>query len=133
MNGGMNLENNLHYFIRKSLPGARLSRDCQREYPRDVFPFGVEGIELFAYGQDPNWSVTEKKTGCRIGNGETLELARADAQRVLDAYGHDNFVELIKRILKNLNEGLEYDYSQKKWIDPDVRLVVQEVGEGADD
>ena len=127
------MENNQNYFIRKSLPGQRLSRDSQREYPQEVFPFGMDSIELFIHGKDGAFTVTEKSTGCRIASGEDMDSVRADAQRVLDAYGHGEFIELIKRILRNLNDGLEYDYSEKKWVDHDRPIIAPEISEAPDD
>ena len=128
------MDNDLHFFIRKSLPGQRLSRDGQREYLSEIWPFETDGIELFIHGKDGAFTVTEKSTGCRIAQGEDMDSARADAQRVLDAYGHDEFIELIKRILKNLNEGLEYDYSEKKWVDHEAHpIIAPEIPEGADE
>ncbi|MBE3145443.1 MAG: hypothetical protein IMZ61_16200 [Planctomycetes bacterium] len=125
-------QNNGQHFIRMLLPTERLSRDSQREYPQDVFPFGDEEIKLFAHGQDPNWSVTEKFTGCRIAQGETMDLAIEGANQVVDEYGHDKFVELIKRILKNLNDGLEYD--GQEWIDPNIKpIMAPEISGAADD
>jgi len=127
------MKNNGFYFRRMALETGRLSRDSQREYPRDVFPFGSEEIELFAHQCEDTWHVTEKKTGCRVGSGEDMDAAIKDANRVIDTCGKDKFVESIKDTFKKLNEGLEYDYQRKEWIDPDAKLLVQEVDGGPDD
>jgi len=109
------LENNQHYFFRAIMEPNILKRDCQREYPREVFPFGSDGIELFAHEFGGIWHVTEKSTGLLVTRGNDHFTAYQNAQKFIDEIGKEKFIANIKDIYLKLNKGLEYDYLKKQW------------------
>ncbi|MDD5510882.1 MAG: hypothetical protein PHI12_08730 [Dehalococcoidales bacterium] len=127
------MENNGEHFIRMSLPTVRLSRDSQREYPKEVYPFG-EGMELFAHEYDGAWHVSEKNTGLVVGRGATMDEAVADSHRVIDQMGLAKFIASINETVSKLNSGMEYDYGRKEWVDPEKHPnVAPEISYAADD
>lgn len=144
------MDNDNHYFFRVITEPNILKRDCQREYPHEVFPFGSDGVELFAHEFEGVWRVTEKSTGLLVTRGNDHFTAFQNAQKFIDEMGREKFISNIKDIFSKLNEGLEYDYQSKQWVDPVDKkapkeqdclqacpttsgMLIQEVGDGADD
>jgi hypothetical protein len=128
------MQNDNHYFIRTHNDNEPLSKGNSKVYPPEIFQFGSVDIELFAYEFEGQWYATEKKTGCKAGQGESMEAAMKDAYRCIEAVGgKDKFIEMIKDTVQRLNTGLEYDYVQKKWDDPTKSELVLEVPTGADE
>jgi hypothetical protein len=123
--------NNGFHFLRFD----RCHRDSRREYPEQVYPFGSAEIELFAHESAGYWTVTEKKTGLSIAYGADLDAAQKEAHISIDKYGGpEKFIELIKDTLQKLNDGLEYDYQKKEWIDPvAVEIMAPDAPSGADE
>ena len=109
------MQNNGFYFVRKIHKDEPLSRDSDRTYPPDVFPFGSAEIELFAYESD-GWAVAEKKSGTLVARGEDMDTAIKQAHDIIDQIGRDVFVEAIKDTVKKLNDGLRYDYERSEWL-----------------
>lgn len=124
--------NNGFYFVRIFDEGDRLHNNTKREYPREVYPFGSEEIELFACEAE-YWKAIEKKTGILVAREIDMDSVVKEAFRVIDEYGKDNFSKLVYEVLEKINQGLEYDYKIKLWIDPKKRNVEPEIPDGADE
>jgi hypothetical protein len=125
--------NNQQYFFRVHDPRFKLNWNSERRYPSEVFPFGSPEIELFAHQGDA-WYVTEKKTGTKISEGQDMDTAVKKANQVVEAYGHEKFISLIKDVLQKFQDGWEYDYGTKEWADPNaVKIMEPEAPIGADE
>ncbi|MBN1690432.1 MAG: hypothetical protein JW901_05380 [Dehalococcoidia bacterium] len=129
------MDNDQHFFFRLKTNPDRIRRDGQREYPKEVFPFGLPGVALFAHEYEGIWHVTEVSTGLLLTRGNELFAAHADAEKIINEMGREKFIAAIKDILSKLNEGLEYDCESKQWIDPDKPrpFIAPEISGGADD
>lgn len=126
------MQNNGFHFVRLINDGERLHCNTDRKYPIEVYPFGSAEIELFAY-EDEYWRVNEKKTGLLVARGVDMDEAIKEAKRVIEAYGQEQFINLIQVIIEKLNLGLEYDYEIKYWVDPRKKILEPEIPEGADE
>jgi hypothetical protein len=126
------MQNNGFHFVRLINDGERLHCNTDRKYPLEVYPFGSAEIELFAY-EDDYWRASEKKTGLLVARGLDMDEAVSEAKRVIDEFGKEDFVNLIRLVLDNLNLGMEYDYAIKSWVDPKKRVIEPEIPEGADE
>jgi len=111
------MNNSGNYFVRihhdEQTP---LSKDNPKIYPPEIFQFGSIDIELFAHEFEGKWHATERKTGCKVGEGDDMQAAMDDAHRAIDEYGGPGkFLEMIKDTMQRLNSGQKYDYQAKEW------------------
>jgi len=83
------MNNDQHFFYRIKTDPDRIKRESQREYPREVFPFGSDGVELFAHEFDGIWHVTEKSTGLLVTRGNDHFTAYQNAQKFIDEIGRE--------------------------------------------
>ena len=96
----------------------RMSQD-RIDYPNEVFPFEYHKIQLYSSQNDEGWSVTEVKTGYRIGNiCSTQQEAENSAREIVDAHGINPTKQSIKIALANIKQGLIYDVEGKQWQKP---------------
>jgi len=127
------VQNNQNYFTRLAFEGDRLHRNSPREYPAEIFEFGMPGIELFMHQAGDIWRVTEKHTGLLVCMAPDMDSAQKAAHCEIDKYGAEKFAALIKETVTNLNSGLEYDYGLKVWVDPSKEIKEPEISELPDD
>lgn len=88
-------------------------------YPDDIFPINHHNIKLFASQDGDEWSVTEQKTGYRIGNKcPTMEEAIKSAEDTIGQKGINPTKKAIKEACQKCKEGLVYDAESKEWVTP---------------
>ena len=104
------MSNNGTYFVRTHRDNEPLGKDNPKVYPDAIFQFGSIDIELFAHEFESHWHATEKKTGCKVGEGSDMQAAMDDAHRVIDEYGGP------EKFLKDNLESLFVEKQAKTYV-----------------
>lgn len=103
------MENDGKYF--KRIDGNVLN------YPDIVFPMDYHSIKLFASQNGGEWSVTEQKSGYRIGNVyPTMEEAIQSAEQTIQLKGINKTKQAIKEAVRRSKEGLIYNAELGQWV-----------------
>jgi hypothetical protein len=86
-------------------------------YPEHVFPINHHNIKLFASSDNGEWSITEQKTGYRIGKPcPTMEEAIKAAEELIEEKGINYTKKTIKEAYEKGKEGLVFDVETGQWV-----------------
>jgi len=93
--------NNKEYFALKVINNLSL----RKEYPKKVYPFTYEGIEMFCYQSSiGQWDACEKTTGLPMAISFTSKIGcMAQTRQIIKSKGRDKSINDIRLAREALN------------------------------
>jgi hypothetical protein len=109
----VSVNNDGTYFIRLD--------DNSVEYPKEIHPVEFHKISMFAHESDGDWSVTERRTGFRVGiMCKTMQDAINSAEFTITQHGVKSTKGSIRSALNMIKHGHRYDAEKKEWVMSDT-------------